>query len=54
MALNLYEHGEADIVWDKELIPAELLDVLLKRPDFHTLQLSRHLFYPLQRHAKTV
>src|SRR5882724_4965355 len=35
-ALNLYEHGQADIVWDKELIPSELLDVLLKRPDFHT------------------
>ena len=35
-ALNLYEHGQADVVWDKELIPSELLDVLLKRPDFHT------------------
>lgn len=35
-ALNLYETGEADIVWDKDLIPAELLDLLLKRPDFHT------------------
>jgi oligopeptide transport system substrate-binding protein len=35
-ALNLYEQGRADIVWDKNLIPAELLDVLLKRPDFHT------------------
>jgi oligopeptide transport system substrate-binding protein len=35
-ALNLYEHGQADIVWDKELIPSELLDVLLKRADFHT------------------
>jgi len=35
-AINLYEHGEADIVWDAQLIPSELLDVLLKRPDFHT------------------
>ncbi|MCL5099448.1 MAG: peptide ABC transporter substrate-binding protein [Candidatus Omnitrophica bacterium] len=35
-ALNLYETGAADIVWDKELAPSELLDVLLKRPDFHT------------------
>ncbi len=35
-ALNLYERGQVDIVWDKGLIPAELLDVLLKRPDFHT------------------
>jgi oligopeptide transport system substrate-binding protein len=35
-ALNLYMRGQADIVWDKELIPAELMDVLLKRPDFHS------------------
>jgi oligopeptide transport system substrate-binding protein len=35
-ALNLYERGQVDIVWDKGLIPAELLDVLLKRPDFHS------------------
>jgi len=35
-ALNLYDRGQADIVWDKELVPTELLDVLLQRPDFHT------------------
>lgn len=35
-ALNLYETGQADIVWDKDLIPTELLDLLLERPDFHT------------------
>jgi oligopeptide transport system substrate-binding protein len=35
-ALNLYERGQVDVVWDKELIPSELMDVLLKRPDFHT------------------
>ena len=34
-AFNLYESGAADIVWDKDEIPQELLDVLLKRPDFH-------------------
>jgi oligopeptide transport system substrate-binding protein len=34
-ALNLYERGQVDIVWDKIMIPSELLDVLLKRPDFH-------------------
>ena len=34
-ALNLYLRGEADIVWDKGLVPTELVDVLLKRPDFH-------------------
>lgn len=36
VALNLYESGQADIVWDAQLIPAHLLDILLKRPDFHT------------------
>jgi oligopeptide transport system substrate-binding protein len=35
-ALNLYERGQVDIVWDKGLIPTALLDVLLKRPDFHS------------------
>ena len=35
-SLNLYENGQADIVWDKDLVPVELLDVLLQRPDFHT------------------
>jgi oligopeptide transport system substrate-binding protein len=35
-SLNLYANGQADVVWDKELVPVELLDVLLRRPDFHT------------------
>jgi oligopeptide transport system substrate-binding protein len=35
-ALNLYERGQVDVVWDKNLIPSELMDVLLKRPDFHS------------------
>lgn len=34
-ALNLYETGAVDIVWDKELVPSELIDVLVQRPDFH-------------------
>ncbi|HEV2691292.1 MAG TPA: peptide ABC transporter substrate-binding protein [Verrucomicrobiae bacterium] len=34
-ALNLYENGQVDVVWDKELIPSSLVDVLIKRPDFH-------------------
>src|SRR6185295_11863298 len=33
-ALNLYERGQADVVWDKNLVPTELLDILLQRPDF--------------------
>ena len=36
VALNLYETGAADIVWDKELVPTDLIDVLLRRPDFHS------------------
>jgi oligopeptide transport system substrate-binding protein len=35
-ALNLYQSGQADIVWDKNVIPVELLDILLRRPDFHS------------------
>ena len=34
-ALNLYEMGEVDIVWDKELVPTELVSLLRQRPDFH-------------------
>ena len=25
-----------DIIWDKEVVPAELLDVLIQRPDVHS------------------
>jgi len=35
-ALNLYETGLADVVWDKDLVPTDLLDLLVKRKDFHT------------------
>jgi oligopeptide transport system substrate-binding protein len=35
-SLNLYEEGQADIVLDRTLVPGELLDVLRKRPDFHS------------------
>ncbi len=35
-ALNLYETGEADIIWDKNLIPSELMDVLKGRKYVHT------------------
>jgi len=35
-ALNLYLTGEADIVWDKGLVPVHLTDALRGRPDFHT------------------
>jgi oligopeptide transport system substrate-binding protein len=45
VALNLYETGIADIVWDKDLVPVELLDVLMKRPDFHSFSYLGTYFY---------
>jgi oligopeptide transport system substrate-binding protein len=44
-ALNLYETGVADIVWDKDLVPTELMDVLVKRPDFHSFNYLGTYFY---------
>lgn len=35
-ALNLYLSGAADVIWDKDLVPTELVDVLKKRSDFHS------------------
>ena len=35
-ALSLYTTGQVDIIWDKGLVPNELLDVLRNRPDMHT------------------
>lgn len=34
-AFNLYETGGADVIWDRSLVPAELLDLLRARPDCH-------------------
>lgn len=34
-ALNLYETRQVDIIWDKNLVPTELMDVLKDRPDCH-------------------
>jgi oligopeptide transport system substrate-binding protein len=44
-ALNLYETGGADVVWDKDLVPAELMDVLVKRRDFHSFTYLGTYFY---------
>ncbi len=35
VALNLFETGVVDIVWDRKLIPSQLVPVLRERPDFH-------------------
>jgi oligopeptide transport system substrate-binding protein len=45
VALNLYETGVADIVWDKDVVPVELLDVLIGRPDFHSFEYLGTYFY---------
>ena len=34
-AINLFEAGQADVIWDKSLVPTELLDALSSRPEFH-------------------
>jgi oligopeptide transport system substrate-binding protein len=44
-ALNLYETGTADVIWDKDLVPVELMDVLMKRPDFHNFGFLGTFFY---------
>ena len=43
-ALNLYETGQADIIWDRDYLPAELVDVLSKRPDYHTFPILGSYF----------
>ncbi len=44
-ALNLYETGLADVVWDKDLVPTDLLDVLARRRDFHSYNYLGTCFY---------
>ena len=44
-AMNLYITGQTDVVWDKNLVPAELMDVLGKRPDCHTFDYLGSFFY---------
>jgi oligopeptide transport system substrate-binding protein len=34
-AMNIYQHRQADVIWDKTLIPSELMDVLKDQPDCH-------------------
>jgi oligopeptide transport system substrate-binding protein len=44
-ALNLFVKGEVDVVWDKDIVPSELLDVLIGRPDFHKFDYLATYFY---------
>lgn len=44
-ALNLYETGQADVIWDKNLVPNELMDVLSRRADCHRFDYLGTYFY---------
>ena len=44
-ALNLFLSGEVDIIWDKDVVPTELLDLLRQRPDFHTYEYLGSYFF---------
>jgi len=44
-ALNVYETGVADLVWDKDLVPEELMDRLSRRPDIHHFDFLGTFFY---------
>jgi oligopeptide transport system substrate-binding protein len=46
-ALNLYLSGQADVIWDKPLVPAELLSELGSRPDYHTFPMLGSYFVRL-------
>jgi oligopeptide transport system substrate-binding protein len=51
-ALNLYETGEVDIVWDKDLIPTELVRLLRERPDFHVADFLGTYFLRINTHLE--
>jgi oligopeptide transport system substrate-binding protein len=44
-AINLYETKQADIIWDKGLVPSELMDVMKNRPDCHFFDYLGTYFY---------
>jgi oligopeptide transport system substrate-binding protein len=44
-ALNLFETGLADVIWDKDMAPLELMDVIKNRPEFHPFPFLGTYFY---------
>jgi len=44
-ALNLYLTGQADLIIDKSLVPAVLIEKLRPRPDFHAFTFLANYFY---------
>jgi len=45
LAMNLYKTGQADIIWDKTLIPTELMDLLKREPDCHLFDYLATYFF---------
>lgn len=45
LAMNLYKTGQADIIWDKTLIPTELMDTLKTWPDCHKFNYLGSYFF---------
>jgi oligopeptide transport system substrate-binding protein len=43
--LNLYQTGQADVIWDLTSIPNELVDELKKRPDYHSFPFLGTYFF---------
>jgi oligopeptide transport system substrate-binding protein len=46
-AINLYLQGRADILWDKPLVPTELMEDLARTPDFHSFPILGTFFLRL-------
>lgn len=44
-AMNIFQTGGANILWDKNLVPTELLDALLPRAECHTFPMLASYFY---------
>ena len=45
LAMNLYRTHEADIIWDKGLIPTEIMDLLKADPDCHVFDYLGTYFF---------
>jgi len=51
-AINLYDTQEADVIWDKDLVPTEILDLLQKTSGLPFVHQLRHLLHALQYGAQ--
>ncbi len=51
-ALNLYETGAADVIWDKDLVPTEQFDIVKQRADSHTFSYLGTYFFRINTTRK--